>query len=132
MLVVAPLDLPPPAAGRSGFSVRVPAVAMMTAIDGDPWQIEDGGRTRTIVPDIRLRLSSLLMIRDVVRAGAGVAMLPRSMLREDISTGRLAVWGRVPDRTVEVWILHSSRRLVSPKVAAFIRFMSDAFPDRVL
>jgi hypothetical protein len=26
-------------------------------------------------------------------------------------------------------VLHSSRRLVSPKVAAFVRFLCDAFPD---
>jgi hypothetical protein len=40
--------------------------------------------------------------------------------------------GRVPDRPVELWILHHSRRLASLKIPAFIDFIREAFPGRTL
>jgi hypothetical protein len=46
--------------------------------------------------------------------------------------GRLFGWARVPDRTVELWAMHHSRRLASLKIAAFIAFICEAFPSRTL
>ena len=72
------------------------------------------------------------MVRDAVRAGAGAALLPRSMVAEDLAAGRLVEWGAAAERAVEIWVLHTSRRLVSPKVEAFVRFLCAAFPDGTL
>jgi len=35
----------------------------------------------------------------------------------------------VVDHPVEVWVLHTSQKLVSSKVQAFIQFLIAAFPD---
>ena len=51
------------------------------------------------------------------------------MVAEDLEAGRLSYWGTASDRDVEIWVLHTSRRLVSPNVAAFVRFLQAAFPD---
>lgn len=51
-------------------------------------------------------------------------------MTKDLAAGRLAEWGAAAERAVEVWVLHTSRWLVSPKVAAFVRFLRTAFPDR--
>lgn len=131
MLVVAP----PALAGlitSPAWNGQVAAITMTTEFDGGPWPIRSGGAAITIRPEIRLRLSSLVMIRDAVRAGLGVAILPRSMVDRDIEDGRLVAWGEVADRPIELWVLHHSRRLVSPKITAFVAFLSAAFPDRVL
>jgi DNA-binding transcriptional LysR family regulator len=69
------------------------------------------------------------VIRDAVLAGAGAALLPRSLVAGDLAAGRLIEWGVLAGQPIEAWVLHSSRRLVSPKVAAFVRFLCDAFPD---
>ncbi len=103
---------------------------MLTGAPDKPvWHAGRDGHAIAIRADPVLRLSSPLMVRDAVRAGAGAALLPRSMVAEDLAAGRLAEWGAAVERAVEVWVLHTSRRLVSPEVAAFVRFLRTAFPD---
>jgi DNA-binding transcriptional LysR family regulator len=79
-----------------------------------------------------LRLSSILMIQQAVMAGAGAAILPLSLVGKDIASGALAEWGRVLNRPIEVWVLHSSQRLASPKVTSFVAFLLEQFPNGVL
>jgi DNA-binding transcriptional LysR family regulator len=72
------------------------------------------------------------MIRDAVLQGAGVALLPHSLIADDLDPGRLVSWGALAGPPVEVWVLHTSRRLMSSKVKAFVQFLCDAFPDQSL
>lgn len=105
---------------RSDTPCAVPAVVTPTYREGDIWTIRDS--KLTIEPQPVLRLSSLLMVRDAIIAGAGVALMPQSIIGGAIEKGELAVWGEVGEE-VELWILHISRRLQSPKVRAFVEFM---------
>ncbi len=133
MLVVAPASMacPPPGSGPdTGLPVR--AVLRTTAPEAGVWRVSNGRHDLTLLPDPVLRLSSLIMVREAVRAGAGVALLPRSITARDLASGRLVSWGAVTSRTVELWVLHTSRRLVSSKVTAFVRFLGDAFPEASL
>ncbi|TAM08980.1 MAG: LysR family transcriptional regulator [Nevskiaceae bacterium] len=130
--IVAPPSLPMPEATDPENPMSVPAVAMPHQTDTPAWHIERDGQTHHFVPDYRLLLASLNMVRAAVRAGAGAALLPRSLTHRDINEGRLVLWGRQPGRTVELWALHSSHRLVSPKVSAFMEFLVESFPDRQL
>lgn len=112
--------------GRRDQPVRVPAVVMPTYRDGEVWSVRDG---RFIVePQPVLRLSSLLTVRDAAAAGAGVAMLPKSIIGGLLEKGELVSWGMAEDE-VELWVLHTSRRLQSPKVRAFVEFMCSQYPD---
>ena len=72
------------------------------------------------------------MVRDAVLAGAGVGLVSRFIVADDVRAGRLRCWGTAQDRPVEIWALHPSRRLVSSKVAAFLQALAKAFPDRTL
>jgi DNA-binding transcriptional LysR family regulator len=112
--------------GRPGKPFRVPAVVMPTYRDGDVWSVRNG--RFTIEPQPVLRLSSLLMVRDAIAAGAGVAMLPQSIIGSLLEKGELATWGIAGDE-VELWVLHTSRRLQSPKVRAFVEFMCNQYPS---
>jgi len=73
-----------------------------------------------------LRLSSLPTLRDAVVAGAGAALLPRSLVGGDVAAGRLACWGWLEGPPTELWALYTSKRLVSPKVRAFVAHLADA------
>ena len=75
-----------------------------------------------------LRLSSLVMIRDAVRAGAGVARLPLSLVLGDLAAGRLASWGDVAGSDIALWALYPSRRLLNARVSAFLDHLQRAFP----
>jgi DNA-binding transcriptional LysR family regulator len=72
------------------------------------------------------------MVRDAALAGAGVALLPQSIVWSQLTRGDLVQWGAVPGKEVELWVLHTSRRLASPKVKAFVDFMCARYPDGVL
>lgn len=127
LVVVAPPGMQRPSPARGSTPRHVPAVAMTHLVDKGPWQVTE---RLQVVPDVRIRLSSLLMVRDAVCAGAGVALLPRTVVDEAASDGRLALWSTVPHQTSEIWVLHTSRRLVSVKVSAFVEFLVDALRDR--
>ncbi|CAB3725060.1 HTH-type transcriptional regulator DmlR [Paraburkholderia phenoliruptrix] len=73
-------------------------------------------------------LSSLIMVRDTVRLGVGAASLPLSLVGHDIAAGRLAHWGDVDGPEIALWALYPSRRLLSPRVSAFLDHIKEAFP----
>ncbi|TKR54740.1 LysR family transcriptional regulator [Allopusillimonas ginsengisoli] len=132
IVLVAPASLPRPP-NNPTKPVTVPAVALLpNGITTNPWHYHDGETLRTVIPDVRLGLSSLLMVRDAVMAGAGAALLPRSLLKPLGPNTGLAVWGTLPDRPIELWVLHHSRRLASPKVVRFVEYLCDAFPTKTL
>lgn len=113
--------------GDSGENaLAVPAVVSSAssaspAMSGALWAMRTpSGELKTLKPKPVLRLSSLLMIRDAVVAGAGAALLPRLLVEQDISQGRLVCWGTEAGPPVEIWALYSSRRLLSAKVRAFL------------
>jgi DNA-binding transcriptional LysR family regulator len=78
------------------------------------------GSDLSIEPVTVLRLSSLLMVREAVLAGLGVARLPRLLVEQDVVAGRLVHWGTETGPRVEIWALYHSRRLLSAKVRAFL------------
>lgn len=129
LLIVAPASLArPPWGDAPDTPVPIPAVLLSSAPEGAVWRCSDG---QPLAPDPVLRLSSLVMVHDAVRAGAGAALLPPSIVRDDLASGRLVTWGK-SDRAVAMWALHTSRRLASSKVQAFVQFLCDAFPGGAL
>jgi DNA-binding transcriptional LysR family regulator len=130
LLVLAPPGWERPPAGEE--PAPIDAVVNSTVPVAPVWRCVDAAGVLLVEARPRLRLSSLLMVRDAVREGAGIAQLPLSLTYEDLEAGRLINWGRVPDRPVELWVLHHSRRLRSLKIAAFIDFICEAFPNRAL
>ncbi|MCI2243745.1 LysR family transcriptional regulator [Xanthomonas sp. PPL568] len=111
-------------AAQSGEPAPVPAVVMRTHREGDVWSVE--GEV-AYEPQPVLTLSSLLSIRDAVVAGAGVALLPQSIIGTQLDTGELVSWG-VAGKDTQLWVMHTSRRLQSPKVKAFVEFMVEQYP----
>lgn len=112
--------------GPANAPVAAPAVVMATYRDGDIWSVREG--QLCIDPQPVLRMTSLLTVKDAAVAGAGVAMLPRSIIASELAAGQLISWGTAGGK-IELWVLHTSRRLKSPKVRAFVDFISSQYAD---
>ncbi|MFK3737625.1 LysR family transcriptional regulator [Massilia sp. TN1-12] len=126
LVVVAHPALARPAAGATQLPAPVPAVVRGRGERRAAWDIKGAA---TIPFDPVLRLSSLVMVRDAVRAGAGAASLPLSLVAGDLAAGRLAHWGDVDGPETALWALYPSRRLLSARVAAFLDHLRAAFPQ---
>ncbi|SFO43289.1 DNA-binding transcriptional regulator, LysR family [Sphingomonas sp. OK281] len=111
-----------------GAVIEAKAVMMATSTATTSWRMrKPDGSLQTILPQARLRLSSLLMVRNATIEGLGVALLPKLLVQSDIDAGRLTCWGVADGPPVEIWALHSSRRLISAKVRAFLDVLAE--PD---
>jgi len=99
-----------PAADRRAWTVKTPAGRVMIAIEPV------------------LALSSLIMVRDAVRAGVGAGRLPVSLVSHDLAEGSLVHWGDVEGPDIALWALYPSRRLLSARVSAFLDYLKQAFP----
>jgi len=134
MLVAHPGLPRPPADAGSDQPATFPAVMRTGALHDEPWRVteEETGRERLFHPKAVLRLASPLSMRDAVLAGAGAALIPRTIAIDALASGHLVSWGLSTQPATEIWVLHGSRRLVSPKVTAFVNFVCDYFDDKGL
>jgi DNA-binding transcriptional LysR family regulator len=124
-LVAAP-SIPRPDKGAC-VSAPVPVIVHVPPKAGAVWTVREGDRTLRFSPRVVLRLSSLPMQRAAVLTGGGAALLPRSLVGQDVSAGRLVRWGVDGGAPPELWALHTSRRLVDTKVTAFVQHLTAAF-----
>lgn len=123
LVVVASPALARPAAGEAA-----PAVVRGSLGQREAWRVKspDGPSHLSVEPV--LSLSSMIMIRDAVRDGAGAARLPVSLVSRDLAAGRLAHWGDIDAPDTALWALYPSRRLLSARVSAFLDYLKSAFP----
>lgn len=99
-----------------------------TAAD-ETWNIVTANGRSDIVVRPVLSLSSMIMVRDAVRTGVGVARLPISLVGHDLADGTLVHWGDVDGSEIALWTLYPTRRLLSARVSAFLDFLKEAFPN---
>ncbi|MBY5523329.1 LysR family transcriptional regulator [Rhizobium leguminosarum] len=123
LVVVASPDLPRPTGGRAA-----PGVARGAA-EAQTWKVKTSGGRSTIRIEPVLTLSTLITIRDAVRAGVGAGRLPISLVSHDLADGTLVNWGDIDGPEVTLWTLYPSRRLLSARVSAFLDFLKQAFPN---
>ncbi|MBR0811238.1 LysR family transcriptional regulator [Bradyrhizobium diazoefficiens] len=116
-----------PTLKRPKGHLAIPVVVRGTE-DEAAWNIRRPSGTSRIAVDPVLRLSSLMMVRDAVRAGGGAARLPLSLVSHDLAAGTLVRWGDVQGSDIALWTLYPSRRLLSARVSAFLDYLKEAFP----
>jgi DNA-binding transcriptional LysR family regulator len=114
--IVRPMNgTPVPAVVRGGRNVAT-------------WSLKSANGKEAMAIDPVLRLSSLVMVRDAVRAGVGAACLPLSLVSRDLDAARLARWADIDGPDIAIWALYPSRRLLSARVSAFLDYLKVAFP----
>ncbi|XXY51227.1 LysR substrate-binding domain-containing protein [Sorangium sp. So ce269] len=117
-----------PGLARPADNLAVPAVVRGAGDRTAAWDVmAPAGRSRIVVDPV-LRLSSLVMVRDAVRAGVGAGRLPISLVTHDLAAGALVHWGDVDGPDILLWTLYPSRRLLSARVSAFLDHLKEAFP----
>lgn len=126
MVVVASPELHRPAGGAPiPVVVRGGGGGDQTSL----WELTGMGAKKRLTVQPVLRLSSLFMVRDAVRANVGAARLPLSLVTHDLAAGTLVHWGDAAGPEVALWALYPSRRLLSARVSAFLDFLKKAFPE---
>jgi DNA-binding transcriptional LysR family regulator len=88
------------------------------------WRLRRDTALQVVKIDARVSVPDPTIIPQIALAGAGVALLAQSVVRDDVAHGRLV---RVlPDwepEAVELHALYPSRLNSSPKVRAFLQFL---------
>jgi DNA-binding transcriptional LysR family regulator len=83
--------------------------------------------------DGRLRANDSEALLDAAIAGLGVALLPTWLVGPDIRANRLVTllqpweWLIAPGRTRSIWAVYPPKKVVSPKVRAFMTFFEKRF-----
>lgn len=94
----------------------------------DSWEFTKGERTERIAVAARYSVSSSLAVRDALRAGFGVSLMPLPYVEDDLTNGRLRSaledWSTVE---TTLYAVYSSRQHVAPKIRAFLDFLIDEF-----
>lgn len=116
---------------RPKGKASIPAVSRGGKDRLETWNIKTRSGNSSITADPILRLSSLVMVRDAVRAGVGAARLPISLVSHDLAARKLIKWGDIDSPDIVLWALYPSRRLLSARVSAFLEFLKEAFPKGV-
>ena len=111
---------------RSQSRQSLPVITRASSVGRSTWRIT-GTTVKEIPIQTVLQLPLFTMIRDATLTGLGAATLPRLIVKDDLTAGRLVSWGAVTDHPSELWALYTSRRLPSAKVKAFMDFLETAF-----
>jgi DNA-binding transcriptional LysR family regulator len=117
-----------PGLKRPAGKAPVPAVMRGPGDQSSSWEFNGPSGKKRITVEPVLRLSSLFMVREAVRAGVGAARLPASLVLPDLRAGKLVGWGDVEGPEIALWALYPSRRLLSSRVSTFLDFLKEAFP----
>lgn len=96
----------------------------------DDWEFRKGADHARVPVSGRYRATSSLAVRDAVRAGFGLTLLPSIYIRDDLEQGILQTtlddWTAVQS---SVYAVYPSRRHVPGKVRAFLDFVIEELAD---
>lgn len=118
-----------PALARPRTGDAVPAIVRGPMAGAETWDVITPDGLSQIAARPILSLSSFFMVRDAVRAGVGAAPLPLSFVSSEIAAGTLVAWGEVQGHRTSLWALYPTRRLLNPRVSAFLEHLKAAFPE---
>lgn len=94
----------------------------------DVWEFKKGEHIERIAIDARYSVGSSLAIRDALRAGFGLSLIPLPYVEDDLKEGRLQTaldgWDTVQ---TTLYAIYPSRQHVTPKLRAFVAFLIEEF-----
>ena len=92
------------------------------------WTFRRNSRAVKVPVRSRYKVSSSLAVRDALRAGFGLSLIPRMYVEDDLASGRLttALEDWTPNETF-LYAVYPSRRYVVSKVRVFLDFLIDEF-----
>lgn len=102
------------------------------SLSGDvhEWEFSKGAERERASVSGRYRATSSWVVRDAIRAGCGLSLLPRIYIKDDLEEGALETvlddWISVQ---YSVYAVYPSRRYVPAKVHAFLDFVVEELTD---
>lgn len=94
----------------------------------DRWEFRRDGVSERIAVTARYSVASSIAVRDALRAGFGLSLIPLPYVEEDVAAGRLVTalddWEKVE---TTLYAIYPSRQHVAPKLRAFLDFLVAAF-----
>ncbi|MEO0569451.1 MAG: LysR family transcriptional regulator [Pseudomonadota bacterium] len=88
------------------------------------WTFRKGKQTETVPIKGRYKVTSSLAVRDALRAGFGLSLIPRMYVADDLESGCLVtVMSDWSANETPLYAVYPSRRYVVPKVRAFLDFL---------
>lgn len=94
----------------------------------DVWSFQLGGRSVRVQLDARYSVASSLAVRDALRAGFGLSLIPLPYVLQDIEEGKLEVvlsdWKAVE---TTIYAVYPSRQYLAPKLRVFLDFLVEQF-----
>lgn len=88
------------------------------------WKFQNNNRSVSVPINGRYKVTSSLAVRDALRAGFGLSLIPWIYVRDDLNEGRLQTildeWS--PNETT-LYAVYPSKRYVTSKVRAFLDFL---------
>ena len=88
--------------------------------------VDDEGNFHQVAINGRLQMNNSLALREALLKGAGVTLTPTFVVGADIKAGRLmAVLADYKALEVSIYAVYPQRKHLSPKVCAFVDFLSD-------
>ncbi len=96
-----------------------------------PLRLRGPDRTVTIEPRGRIVCDDMFFVREVLRHGAGIGMLPAFLAEGDVAAGRLSpVLQRWSVPTGQLWLICHGARPLPRKVTAFRDFVTESLKVR--
>jgi len=94
----------------------------------DVWEFRKNGRTERIPLKARYSVTSSLAVRDALREGFGLSLMPYPYVEDDLREGRLhralEDWSTVE---TTLYAIYPSRQHLAPKIQAFLAFLAEEF-----
>lgn len=92
------------------------------------WRFGVDGRTTTVTVGGSFRANSPIAVRDLALAGRGIALIPRLLISEELSDGRLReVLPGTVDLDWSVFAVYPSRQHLAARVRVYIDHLADVF-----
>ncbi len=92
------------------------------------WEFRKGQQTEAVTVDARYSVSSSLAIRDALRAGFGLSLIPYPYVADDLRTGilqsALEDWESVQ---TTLYAVYPTRQFLAPKIRVFLDFVIEEF-----
>ncbi len=96
--------------------------------NADIWEFTKVGHTERIAVEARYSVTSSLAVRDALRGGFGVSLIPLPYVEKDLKTGWLQ--SALDDWTTAAtthYAVYPSRQHVAPKIRVFLEFLIRQF-----
>lgn len=94
----------------------------------DVWEFTKDGQTERVNIDARYSVTSSLAVRDAVREGFGISLMPYIYVEDDLKAGKLQCvltdWGTVE---TTLYAVYPSREHLAPKIRVFLDFLVEEF-----